>query len=75
MTISALSTATHGMARATSQLQHSANQIARSGIPGAEVDIGNELISAMTAETDFKANVKVANAAQNMTKSLIDILA
>jgi flagellar basal body rod protein FlgC len=71
--MSALSSATYGMARASGQLQHSANQIARIGVPDAQVDIGRELINVMTAENDFKANVKVAQATQNMTKSLLDI--
>jgi flagellar basal body rod protein FlgC len=75
MSIPALSNATFGMARATSQLQHSANQIARLDGPNGQIDIGREMINVMTAETDFKANVKVASAAQNMTKSLLDILA
>lgn len=74
MSIPALSSATYGIARASSQLQNSANQIARIGVPDAQVDIGREMINVMSAETDFKANAKVALAAQNMTQSLLDIL-
>lgn len=75
MSVSALSSATAGMARATKQLNHSAERIARVSQPGAEVYIGEELINVVTAKNDFKANARVASVARDMTGALLDILA
>lgn len=46
------------------------------GMVGApNVDIGEELISAMMAKYEFAANAKMASAASDMQKTAIDILA
>ena len=75
MSVSALSSATSGMARATSQLEHSADRIARTGTPDSDVDVATELTNVLTAKNDFKANAKVASVANDMTGALLDILA
>jgi len=74
MTISSLSIAATGMHRASSQLEQSANRIARIGVEGNEVDIAGEMINAIRAEHDFKASAKVAGVASDMSKALLDIL-
>ncbi len=43
------------------------------GMP--DIDIGEELISAMMAKYEFAANAKLASAASDMQKTAIDILA
>lgn len=72
MAISSISIASAGMQRATSQLEVSASRIARFG--AEDVDVTSEMVNVLNARTDFKANAKVAEAARDMSKALLDIL-
>lgn len=43
--------------------------------PGAEVDLAKEAVEQISAKAALKANVKVVHAADDMTKTLLNILA
>lgn len=75
MSISSISIGTTGMQNATQRLEQSASRIARFGTGLEEVDLGTEMVNVMQAKADFKANIKVVEAARDMSKSLLDILA
>ncbi len=72
MAISSISIAATGMQRASAQLEHSAGRIARFGAEDA--DLTSEMVNVLHAKNDFKANAKVAEAARDMSKALLDIL-
>lgn len=75
MTISAISIAAGGMQRAADRFEASANRVARFGTGLGEVDLATELVDIKMAETDFKASAKLVRVADEMTGSLLDILA
>ena len=64
-----------GMQRAADRFEASANRIARFGTGLADVDLATEMVNVMMAETDFKASAKIVRVADDMTGSLLDILA
>lgn len=72
MAISSISLAASGMQRASHQLEVSAGRIGRLG--SADVDLTTEMVTVLNARTDFKANTRVAEAARDMSKALLDIL-
>lgn len=73
MAISSISIAAGGMQRASQQLETSASRIARFG--AEDVDITSEMVKVIEARHDFKANAKVVEAARDMSRALLDILA
>lgn len=73
MAISSISIAAGGMQRASQQLETSASRIARFG--AGDVDITSEMVNVIEARNNFKANTKVVEAARDMSKALLDILA
>lgn len=75
MTISSIAIGAGGMHRASQQLEQSASRIARLGTGTQEVDVSTEMVNVLSAKADFKASAKVVEAARNMSKSLLDILA
>jgi hypothetical protein len=76
MSISAINIAAGGMQRAADRFEASANRVARFGTGlGGEVDLATEMVDVMMAETDFKASAKLVRVADDMTGSLLDILA
>jgi flagellar hook protein FlgE len=66
----AISIATAGLTRATDRLTASA---IRTVAPDA--DLGREVVEQVQAKTDFKANLAVIRAADEMTGTLLDMLA
>ena len=77
-----LSIALQGMNRAQSQLENAASNVARSGgsvsangIAQDTVDISQQMISMMSAKNDFESNAKTVEVADQMTKTVIDMLA
>jgi flagellar basal body rod protein FlgG len=73
--ISSIAIAAGGMQRAADRFEVSANRVARFGTGLEDVDLATEMVDVMMAETDFKASAKVVRVADEMTGSLLDILA
>lgn len=76
------SIALQGMNRAQGQLEKSASNIARSGgavpangVSEDTVDISQQMASMMSAKNDFQANAKVVEVGDQLTKTVIDMLA
>ncbi len=57
------------------RLNEHGSQIARANLPDAEVDVANELVGLMRAETEVAANAKTVKAADAALGSLLDIFA
>lgn len=66
----ALSIAQVGLTRATDRLTASAQRMV-----GSDPDYGREVVEQVQAKTDFKANLAVIKAADQMTGTLLDMLA
>jgi len=66
-----------GMEQATSSVDRTAAQIAKSGFTpqGDTVDLSSEMVSLMQARNDFATNVKVLQTEDDLTKSLLNIVA
>jgi len=75
MTISSIASGTLGMQRAADRFEASANRVARFGTGLEDVDLATEMVDVMMAKTDFKANATIVRVADEMTGSLLDILA
>lgn len=75
MTISSIASGTTGMQRAADRFEASANRVARFGTGLEDVDLATEMVDVMMAKTDFKANAAIVRVADEMTGSLLDILA
>lgn len=71
MSVSALSSAVSGIASATARFEASAARTARAPLD----DLAGETVERMTASTELKANVAVLRAADEMTGTLLDMLA
>jgi flagellar hook protein FlgE len=66
----AISFAQAGLTRATDQLNASAQRTAK-----GDADIGREVVEQVQAKVNFKANAAVIRTADEMTGTLLDILA
>ena len=64
-----------GMLRAGDRLDLAAAQTARAGTPLAEGDLSDALVSIIEAQTSFTASAKTVEAANDMARHTIDILA
>jgi len=65
-----------GMTQAESAVNQSASRIAQLGTPaGDSVDLSSEMVNLIQAKNDFKANVASAKVEDQMTRSLLDIVA
>ena len=75
-----LATASAGMMAATNRLSASAQRTATWGADEAQnasssVDLGHEAVEQISAKSDFKANAAVARTADEMTGTLLDMIA
>lgn len=70
--ISALGHAAYAIDRQLDRFERSAERVARDG---ASADYVQEVVQQMSAEAAVKANVKVVQAADRLTGTLIDIIA
>ena len=74
------SIALQGMQQAQQQVDNSARRIASAGLPGAyppnadSVDLSTEAVSLLTAKSQFGVNVQVLKVADEMQKSLINLV-
>jgi len=66
----AFSIATAGLTRATDRFTASASRMV-----GPDPDYAREVVEQVQAKTDFKANLAVIKAADEMTGTLLDMLA
>lgn len=71
MSISAYSSAVSGIASATSRFEASAARTAADPL----ANLAGEVVERITAETELKANVAVLRSADEMTGTLLDMLA
>lgn len=71
MSISAYASAMSGITSATSRFEASAVRTARAPLD----DLAGETVERMTAETELKASVAVLRTADEMTGTLLDMLA
>ncbi len=69
-----ISTARYGMMAATQQLTASANRIAAGG-PSGDVDYASEAVTQVQAATSFKAASGIAQIADEMWQSLLNLQA
>ena len=70
-----IATAQYGLFAASQRFEASAQRTARMGDPGSDVDYTHEAIEQITAKTELSANLAVIKTADQMTDSLLDILA
>lgn len=73
-------TALTGLGRAQERLQGIASRVARAGFPadGAEtdtVDLSGEAVALIETEIAAKANIRVLQTQDDITKSVLDLLA
>lgn len=71
MTLSAIASATSGIASAMTRFDASASRTAAAPLD----NLAAEVIERITAETELKANVAVLRTADEMTGRLLDMLA
>ena len=84
MQIQAMSSALEGMSRAETQLNQAAGDIARSTtidatpvvprVSGDIVDLSAPMVSLLQSRNSFDANSKVIKVADEMQKSLLDVV-
>jgi len=76
--IPALSSALEGMSRAETQLNRAANDIARSTTVsptgGDVLDLSAPMVSLLESRNNFEANTKVFKVADEMQKSLLNVI-
>jgi hypothetical protein len=82
--IPAMSSALEGMSRAETQLNQAAGEIARStavhatpvvpSVNGDIVDLSAPMVSLLQSRNSFDANTKVIKVADEMQKSLLDVV-
>ncbi|WP_340644045.1 flagellar basal body rod C-terminal domain-containing protein [Phenylobacterium sp.] len=70
-----IATAQYGLFAASQRFEASAQRTAQMGDPAFDVDYTHEAIEQITAKTEFRANLAVIKTADQMTDSLLDILA
>ncbi len=64
-----------GMDSASTSLDRAASRIAATGQPsGDSVDLSTEMVALIQARNDFGANVKAAQAMDEMSQSLLNIV-
>lgn len=67
-----------GMAKAEVRFEAAASRIAKAGISGGDaqdqVDLSAEMVAILESRNSYSANVKVAQAADEMEKSTLKIL-
>ena len=67
-----------GLDRAEQQFNPAATRIAKTPLPGDPVDmvdLSAEVVSLMEAKNNFAANARLIHAADELTRSLLDVLA
>jgi len=70
-----ISTALTGMERAEAKLERTAQRVARISFEeGDAVDLSAEAVALLEARNAYSANLKVAQAAEEMTRKLLDVL-
>ena len=78
MQIPAMSSALEGMSRAETQLNQAAGDIARattvSPAGGDIVDLSTSMVSLLQSRNSFDANTKVFKVADEMQKSLLNVI-
>lgn len=78
MQIPAMSSALEGMSRAETQLNRAASDIARATTvspPGVDiVDLSASMVSLLQSRNNFDANTKVFKVADEMQKSLLNVI-
>ena len=78
MQIPAMSSALAGMSRAETQLNHAAGDIARATTvspPAVDiVDLSTSMVSLLQSRNSFDANTKVFKVADEMQKSLLNVI-
>jgi flagellar hook protein FlgE len=75
--IPAFSSALQGISRAEGQLNKAAGDIARASVaPSAvdSVDLSTSMVALLESRNNFAANTKVLKIADEMQKSLLDVL-
>ena len=72
MQIPALSSALEGMSRAETQLNKAASDIARA--PVDTVDLSAAMVSLLESRNNFEANTKVFKIADDMSKTLLNVV-
>lgn len=75
MSISAISSGATGMQRAADRFEASASRVARFGTGLGDVDLASEMVNVLEAEHAFKASTVIVRKADEMARSIIDILA
>ena len=70
-----IATAQYGMFAASRRFEASAQRTVQMGDPAFEVDYTQEALEQITAKRDFSANLSVIKTANEMSDSLLDILA
>jgi len=75
MTISSIASGITGMQRAADRFEASANRVARFGTGLEDVELTTEMVGVLEAKSAFKANATIVRVADQMAKSVIDILA
>ncbi len=70
-----LSTAVAAIQRAQSQVADSAARVARAGRPDSQVDLAHEAVTQSQATAAVKANAAVIKTSEELSESLVDILA
>jgi flagellar hook protein FlgE len=64
-----------GLQKAFQSFEQSAERTARMGAPGADVDLGSEIVTQLQAKTAVSANIAVLRTADEMLGKLLDIKA
>jgi flagellar hook protein FlgE len=76
--IPAMSSALEGMSRAETQLNQAASDIARSSTvqpaSGDVVDLSTSMVALLQSRNSFDANTKVFKVADEMQKSLLNVI-
>lgn len=70
-----IATAQYGLFAASQRFEASAQRTAQMADPSFDVDYADEAIEQITAKTEFSANLAVIRTSNEMTDSLLDILA
>jgi flagellar hook-associated protein FlgK len=72
-----MSAAASGMQQAQATLEKTAQRVAQAGANpagGDTVDLSSEMVNLMAARQQFSSSVKVAHVADEMQKSLLDMM-
>jgi hypothetical protein len=72
--IPALSSALQGMSRAEAQLNKAAVDVARAPAGGDIVDLSAAMVALLESRNSFEANTKVFQVADDMSKTLLNVI-